>query len=56
MAKVGRPKKNRDDIVKFQRVSMHIETYKMIKDYCVTHNLKMSDVLDDMVMSILYKK
>ncbi len=48
--KVGRPRKeNRDEIVKFQKVSMHIPTYNKLKQYSIKRNKHMVDVLDEII-------
>lgn len=48
--KVGRPpKENREEVVKFQKVSMHIPTYIKLKNYSIIQGKHMVDVLDDII-------
>lgn len=48
--KVGRPpKENRDEVVKFQKVSMHIPTYHKLKEYSVKKGKHMVEILDDLI-------
>lgn len=48
--KVGRPpKENREEIIKFQRVSMHIQTYIKLKNYSIDAGKPIVEILDDII-------
>jgi len=51
--KAGRPKKNPNDKVKFQKVSMHIPTYLKLKTYANNKNMHMVDILDDIIKKVV---
>lgn len=48
-SKAGRPKKRIEDRVKFQRIPIHIDTYKKLKSYSLSENKRIVDILDDLI-------
>jgi len=54
--KVGRPKKNEEDKVKYQRIAISLQSYAKLKDMSMHSDTAMVDILDEILLDAILLK